>query len=537
MPFEIDNDVVETDHVKAYEDSNGTVIIEDKHGGNQLQLDDDVRLASVASHLLDGGNPHTTTLEQARSENNELSGPVDTGGNDLTNVGALDTDELNNAQYVSTEQELHDAGSAVDTSFLVNNIILTKNITLSQEFHPPTNSTNGTLWLNRKQLRLADGVNENVIHIEGGRNWEIRGPGIIDGNKANQADQDDAQLLHGINVRACDQFRVSHVTARDTLGDGMNIGSRADGAYVESCYVYDAGSADYARVQAGGIRVSNGHNATITQSVFEDCYGHWAIINGKEGGENIRMPSLTNCIGDGVENPDGPQSGFTLMSCTGGVLSNCTGRNVSAATTGGADVTRVEDFYNGVIIGCVGVGAPNAGVKLGDDAHDSMIIGCVGNGGTSGLNIGGQSDGCMIIGSRADNNTRGIHVQGGSQHFVAHNHVGNNDTAIRDDGTSTTITDNKGHRVRLIQSGVVNHADPGTPADGTWDSWTTDTQSVTFDTTFGAKPTVITSMQLAKGAQCEVNNVSTTGFDSSLVWYRSNASTGRNVFWIAVGQE
>jgi hypothetical protein len=93
MPFNIDTDVVETDKIKLYEDSNGTVILEDKSGGNQLELDDDVTLASVTSHLVAGGNPHATTLEQARSEDKQLSGSVDAGGNDVTNVGALDTEE------------------------------------------------------------------------------------------------------------------------------------------------------------------------------------------------------------------------------------------------------------------------------------------------------------------------------------------------------------------------------------------------------------------------------------------------------------
>jgi len=89
----IDEQLFETDKIKAYED-NGTVILEDKVNGNQLKLNDDVTMANVASHLIAGDNPHTTTLEQARAEDNQLSGPVDANGNDVTNVGGLDANNL-----------------------------------------------------------------------------------------------------------------------------------------------------------------------------------------------------------------------------------------------------------------------------------------------------------------------------------------------------------------------------------------------------------------------------------------------------------
>lgn len=93
MPLNIDSDVIETDKIKAFEDSNGTVILEDKVNDNQLKLNDDVTMADVASHLVASDNPHTTTLEQARSEDNQLSGAVNADGNDVTSVGALGAEE------------------------------------------------------------------------------------------------------------------------------------------------------------------------------------------------------------------------------------------------------------------------------------------------------------------------------------------------------------------------------------------------------------------------------------------------------------
>jgi len=110
MTLTIDSDIIETDKIKAYEDSDGTVVLEDKVNDNQLELNDDVVLADVASHLVAGDNPHTTTLEQARSEDNQLSGAVDAGGNDLTSVGALGAGdaqigEAASYQYVSNQNE------------------------------------------------------------------------------------------------------------------------------------------------------------------------------------------------------------------------------------------------------------------------------------------------------------------------------------------------------------------------------------------------------------------------------------------------
>ena len=87
MPLNITEDVIENDTVRIFEDGTGTVIIEDKISGSQVALNDDIELADVASHLAAGDNPHATTLEQARAEDNQLSGPVDVGDDIATPDG------------------------------------------------------------------------------------------------------------------------------------------------------------------------------------------------------------------------------------------------------------------------------------------------------------------------------------------------------------------------------------------------------------------------------------------------------------------
>jgi hypothetical protein len=77
MPLNITETVIENDTVRVYENDLGTVIIEGKINGNQVELDDDVSMSDVAVHVAAGDNPHTTTLEQARAADNQLLGPVD----------------------------------------------------------------------------------------------------------------------------------------------------------------------------------------------------------------------------------------------------------------------------------------------------------------------------------------------------------------------------------------------------------------------------------------------------------------------------
>lgn len=94
MPLNITEDIIENDTVRIFEDGSGTVIVEDKINGTQVALNEDVELADIASHLAASDNPHTTTLEQARDEDNQLSGPVDADGNALTSVGTLGVNNL-----------------------------------------------------------------------------------------------------------------------------------------------------------------------------------------------------------------------------------------------------------------------------------------------------------------------------------------------------------------------------------------------------------------------------------------------------------
>jgi hypothetical protein len=94
MTISFKDETVETDGFKLFKDDSGTVILEDKTNDNQVELDDDVTMADVASHLASDTNPHTTTLEQVRAENNQLFGPVNAAGNDLTNIGAASAEDV-----------------------------------------------------------------------------------------------------------------------------------------------------------------------------------------------------------------------------------------------------------------------------------------------------------------------------------------------------------------------------------------------------------------------------------------------------------
>jgi len=59
---------------------------------------------TFTAHSNSTANPHTTTLEQARTAGNQLSGDVDLNGNDLLNVGAVGAGNNAASQAWTTEQ-------------------------------------------------------------------------------------------------------------------------------------------------------------------------------------------------------------------------------------------------------------------------------------------------------------------------------------------------------------------------------------------------------------------------------------------------
>lgn len=60
--------------------------------------------SDLSDHVDDTGNPHETTLEQARSEDNTLSGNINFSGNDASNVGSIDADEGTYADKLSVPE-------------------------------------------------------------------------------------------------------------------------------------------------------------------------------------------------------------------------------------------------------------------------------------------------------------------------------------------------------------------------------------------------------------------------------------------------
>ena len=92
-----------------------------------------------------------------------------------------------------------------------------------------------------------------------------------------------------------------------------------------------------------------------------------------------------------------------------------------------------------------------------------------------------------------------------------------------------------GDVINQIEFGSVDHDDPGTAVDGGWDSYTTDTKSVTFSTEFDTAPFVFTALNVSDGGVPARSSATTTGFNAELRWYRSDFSKGRTQYWVAIG--
>lgn len=177
---------------------------------------------------------------------------------------------------------------------------------------------------------------------------------------------------------------------------------------------------------------------------------------------------------------------------------------------------------------------------LGEAAKGLGAVGALGIAGRSGYAMGeasaqaSTSDSDVDIGS--PNNRHDVFADG-----VDANSFGDvNATTVSADDLSVTNAPYVAGEVDDIREehGTVTHADPGTASSNAWDTFTIDTQSISFSTAFSTSPKVfLEDISGSPGAQHKTNNKSTTGFDSQMVWYRSDTSVGRDADWFAIGDE
>ena len=109
------------------------------------------------------------------------------------------------------------------------------------------------------------------------------------------------------------------------------------------------------------------------------------------------------------------------------------------------------------------------------------------------------------------------------------------DTVNANSVNTEQTTIGSGDVINQIEFGSVDHDDPGTAVDDGWDSYTTDTKSVTFSTEFDTAPFVFTALNVSDGGLPARSSATTTGFTAELRWYRSDFSTDRTQYWVAIG--
>jgi hypothetical protein len=269
--FTIDSNTVETEKIKAFEDGNGNVVIEDKVNDTQITLNDDVSMADVASHIVADGNPHATTLEQARSEDNQLSGPVDADGNDVENVGAVDVDQLDNDIHLRA-QATAGSGTSDDPYDVDESVIDGRGglVRVGEGWFEtegfvtdPTldySDDDGVYFLGYgphvSVLKHVDGTSPVIkINSDSGGNFsgayrlQVFGDGRGVGN-ANLI-ENSGDTIDSI---------WSHVYARYGGGDAMRLGSSVSGSRVHNCWL-ETCSGYGLNMVGGGTRckVSNCH--------------------------------------------------------------------------------------------------------------------------------------------------------------------------------------------------------------------------------------------------------------------------------------
>lgn len=119
----------------------------------------------------------------------------------------------------------------------------------------------------------------------------------------------------------------------------------------------------------------------------------------------------------------------------------------------------------------------------------------------------------------------------------------NSDQDTTDHGALTGLSDDDHLQYLLGESdnireehGSLSFPDPGNAADGTWNTSTLSSDSVTFGTAFGSNPVVVLGDDDIDGQVLRFN-ISTTGFDAQYNNYVSSNSTDAAGDWLAVGSE
>lgn len=204
-----------------------------------------VDAAELALHTGDTSNPHTVTLEQARTAGNTLSGSIDMGGNAINNVGAgsLGTDA---AQRQWVTDQINSKVSGLDWQDSV----------LERRASPPSSPVAGDRYLviatatgawtgKEKQIAQYDGAAwqytvpnegftlrveaENIIYTYDGTSWGNIGGAVDHGALLGLADDDHTQYLLADGTRSMSgalNMGTNNITNVGTV-DGVTVSAHA----------------------------------------------------------------------------------------------------------------------------------------------------------------------------------------------------------------------------------------------------------------------------------------------------------------------
>jgi len=368
MTFTIDSDVIETDKFKAFEDGSGNVVLEDKVNGNQITLNDDVTMADVASHLTTGDNPHTTTLEQARSEGNQLSGPVDAGGNDLTNIGALEPEDINDTvRWVSAGASASEINAAISEASEGDSVRLEQGVyTISS---PVTDQGKNNITLEADGMggaviEVATGSQETAIELDAVDGWEIRYL-EIDGQASGESDGGQSAKQCGIYAEDCNRLWVHHNYIHDTFYANFRAAARGSSSY-DVLVAHNILDTTYGPAPADSISftASDGLEYAACNAIANHCLnnGHQSIEYSSNVNDSIVANNMVvDCESVGLSIHDGKR--MTVV-----------GNSVIGSGTG---ITIVGTDY--LATGNYVADAGGQGIKIGDPGRGAGRCAAVGN--------------------------------------------------------------------------------------------------------------------------------------------------------------
>lgn len=465
------------------EDSNGDLVIKDPNDNIIFRVDSSLSTIEILDKL--GAN---LDLNSNQLLNAVLGTALNANSQNINNVGALDTQQVNNTVFASTNDDLVTKVSNLSSGGEI--VILPGTHTISQHLAPPDNTTLTVIGT----VELADSAQDRILErTNGATGITIRGPGEFVGNRDTVSYTGNKIDHVGLNFEnSPSNITIRDITVRNVLG-GAAVRTEAeqtnynpgDDIHIENITVRTCGNGT---VRCDGIFMA-GDDSTIRDCVVED-FTDTGIVAENSRGVTIADNNI-NVTSSYVTNNQAPAAGITTWSQNRTSEADVTGNKITNLGSGAFAFWNDSDTGNECRMDVIAnhvEGTFENGVVLFGNADESTVAdnrfeGPAANGvdmrapGTVADNVvksaGGngyviRASGVVVEGNRSDTATvDGISLTSGVTDCLFNSNVLRNGTNGIDRSASNTASN---AYVGNVLTGNSNAAIDGTLGTGSQDA-------------------------------------------------------------------